>query len=156
LRRGSGQLGDADAPRLVARVLLRQSGLLISRVGLPNSSTYQDPLSTPPPVLAVISLGAPHSSASDTLQVRHSKVHRSGKPLNLTVFLVSRIGWAQLGHRGGFGAELLTRSGLMARLGWQDSVQCEGKRDIDGSSDERSRVWLLNKRRRLSATWLED
>jgi len=115
----AGQFGDAGAPRLVARVLLRefQSCLLISRVGLPNSSTYQEPLSAQPPVLAVIPLGAPHSSASDTLQVRHSKVHRSGKSLNLTVFRVSRIGWAQLGHRGGFGAELLTHSGLMAGLG---------------------------------------
>ena len=49
------------------------------------------------------------------MHVPHSKVHRSGNPLNLTVFLISRIGWAQLGHRGGFVADLLARSGHMAK-----------------------------------------
>jgi hypothetical protein len=144
-----GRVGSAmSAAMRRTTSLFGQLCLLISRVGLPNSSRYQEPTS----VLAVSSLGAPHSSASETLHARHSKVHRSGNPLNRTVFRISRIGCAQLGHRGGFGAELLARSALMTRLG---SVRLQARASL-ARSGERWGADRLNKRDDLSATWLED
>jgi len=94
----------------------------------------------------------------DTLHVRHSNVHRSGSPLNLTVFRISRIGCAQLGHRGGVGLELVTRLALIGktRLGAaaRAASMARNRRRRLRRNRKRCCVGRLNRGGDLSATWL--
>src|SRR4029079_5449481 len=85
---------------------------MISRVGLPSSSRYQEPISA----FASPSVAGVPSSVWDVWHVRHSNMYRSGKPLNRRVFRAERMVCAQLEQREGAGLDLLVRSLRMNRI----------------------------------------